>query len=110
MVLPFDEVNDFATNPVKYVVIICEEAIEPLIGRDIMDGGAKGYTVSTVRGRGVRGIRDARSMLSSNIRIEVLCSPTVAQTVLQTVYLKYAKNYGLVGFMLDAVAPKSQSY
>lgn len=102
--------SEGAMGPIKYVVIICEEALEPLIGRDIIDCGAKGFTVSTVRGRGVRGVRDAQSLLSSNIRIEVLCTPDVAQAVLDTAYRKYAKHYGLVGFMQDAVGPNSQGY
>jgi nitrogen regulatory protein PII len=97
-------------GPIKYVVIICEEAIEPLIGDDIMECGASGYTVSTVRGRGVRGVRDARTMLSSNIRIEVLCTAVVAQKLLDTAYRKYAKHYGLVGFMQDATVPNPQGY
>jgi len=110
MVLPGDGMNAGTMRPIKYVVIVCEEALEPLIGHDIMDCGAKGYTVSTVRGRGVRGVRDARSLLSSNIRIEVLCNPVVAQAVLDTVYRKYGKHYGLVGFMQDAVAPDPDGY
>lgn len=102
--------NDEPMGLVRYVVIVCEEALEPLIGRDIIQAGAKGYTVSTVRGRGVRGVRDAQWLLSSNIRIEILCRPAVAVAILETVYRKYAQHYGLVGFMHDVAGPHAEDY
>ena len=36
--------TEFGT--IHYVVVICEEAIETLVGRDIIASGAKGYTVT----------------------------------------------------------------
>lgn len=102
--------SELGYGAMKCVVVICEEALEPLIGRDIVAGGAKGYTVSTVRGRGVRGVRDAQWLLSSNIRFEILCAASVADSLLQTVYQKYATHYGLVGFVQDVVGPHAADY
>lgn len=95
---------------VKYLVLICEEAIENLVGHDIIEAGAKGYTVTTVRGRGHRGVRDAQWLLSSNIRIEVLCNEATARRIVNVVEDKFAKNYGLIVFVLDAHCHDAQRY
>jgi nitrogen regulatory protein PII len=95
---------------IKYLVLICEEAIENLVGRDIIEAGAKGFTVTTVRGRGNRGVRDAQWLLSSNIRIEVLCNEVIARRIVKVVEEKFAKNYGLIVFILDARCHDAQRY
>lgn len=101
---------DIALGTIHYVVLICEEAIEALIGKDIIACGAKGYTVSEVRGRGNRGVRDAQWLLSSNIRIEVLCSQVAAQLILRTVEHKYSQNYGLVAFTHPVNGPRADKF
>lgn len=95
---------------IHYVVLICEEAIESLVGKDIIAAGAKGYTVAEVRGRGNRGVRDAQWMLSSNVRIEVLCSEAAALRILQTVEGKYSQNYGLVAFTHPVMGPRADKF
>lgn len=97
-------------GPIHYVVLICEEAIESLVGKDIIAAGAKGYTVAEVRGRGNRGVRDAQWMLSSNVRIEVLCSEAAALRILQIVETKYSQNYGLVAFTHAVQGPRAEKY
>ena len=86
----------------KCVVLICEETLENLVGSDIIESGAKGYTVTTVRGRGNRGVRDAQWGLSSNIRFEVLCENDTAMRIVQAVENKYALNFGLIVYVLEA--------
>lgn len=102
--------DDLNIGPIKYVVLICEEALEPLVGEDIIAAGAKGYTVCTVRGRGNRGVRDAKWLLSSNIRVEILCSEASAQKIMETVERKYSENFGLVVFSQDVTGPRSDKY
>jgi hypothetical protein len=94
----------------RLVVIICEQALEPLLGPDLLAAGAKGYTVSDARGRGNRGVRDARWSLSSNVRIEILCSPAAAERIMGVVDAKYCQNYGLVVYAVDVVAPRAEKY
>jgi hypothetical protein len=88
----------------KVVVLICEEALENLVCVDILAAGAKGYTVSTVRGRGNRGVRDAGWLLSSNVRFEIMCSEDAALRFIDVVEQKYARHYGLVIYMHDVLA------
>lgn len=89
-------------HPIKLVVLICEEAMESSVAPDLMAAGAKGYTVCEARGRGARGERDARWLLSSNVRIEVLCHEDVAQRVVDMLVAKYSDNFGLVVYVQDA--------
>lgn len=102
--------NNLGIGPIKYVVLICEEALEPLVGQDIIAAGAKGYTVCTVHGRGNRGVRDAQWLLSSNIRIEILCGEQAALKIVETVERKYSENFGLVVFVQDVVGPRAEKY
>ncbi len=86
---------------IRLVVVICEEALEPVIQPELLAAGAKGYTVSKVSGCGAHGERDARWSLSSNIRIEILCNAGVAERIVHTVYDKFSANYGLVVYAMD---------
>lgn len=95
---------------VKHLVLICEAELEPLIGRDLIGAGAKGYTVADVRGRGNRGVRDAQWLLSGNIRIDVLCQNDTAHAIVGLVEQKYSRNYGLVVFIQDVVAPRAEKF
>lgn len=94
----------------KLVVIICEEALEPLLTPELLAAGAKGYSISDARGRGNRGVRDARWSLSSNVRIEVLCSEQAALRIMASVDTRYCENYGLVMYMHDVAAPRADKY
>jgi hypothetical protein len=94
----------------KVVVLICEEALESLVCVDILAAGAKGYTVSTVRGRGNRGVRDAGWLLSSNARFEIMCTEEVALRLIAVVEHKYAQHYGLIVYMHDVLASRSGNH
>lgn len=101
------------THPIgktKLVVIVCEEALEPLLGPELIAAGARGYTVLEARGRGNRGVRDARWLLSANVRIEVLCSEATGLRILELVDSRYCNNYGLVTYMHDVDAPRAEKY
>ncbi len=82
------------------VVIIAEAELESLLRESIMQAGASGYTVAEARGRGNRGLRDDRLLLSNNVRFEVLCAPSTAQTLLNVVRERYSHHYGIVAYAL----------
>ncbi len=87
------------------VVIIAEAELEPLLRDTIMQAGASGYTVAEVRGRGNRGLRDDRLLLSNNVRFEVLCDEATARSVLDTVLGRYGRHYGIVAYALPTWTP-----
>jgi hypothetical protein len=87
---------------VKLVTVICEAALERLIARDLIgELGARGYSICDVRGRGARGEQDARWAPSSNVRIEILCEADLARQIIDTLFDRYAKNYGMVAWQVD---------
>lgn len=95
---------------IKLVVVICEQALAPLLEPELLELGARGYTISDVRGRGNRGERDARWALSGNIRVEVLCNPATAERILSTVDARFGANFGLVAYAVDVEAPRPEKY
>lgn len=86
------------------VVVIAEAELESVLRDEILAAGAKGYTVGEVRGRGNRGLRDDRLLLSNNVRFEVLCDVSTAHRVLATVLERYGQHYGLVAYALPTWA------
>lgn len=83
------------------LTIITEGAIEEILLRDLERLGVRGYTVSDARGRGGRGVRDATWGEVSNIRLEVICSRTLAETILHHFQKHYYANYAMVAFLHD---------
>lgn len=87
---------------VKLVTVICEAALEPLIAPALLLSlGAKGYSICEARGRGNRGLQDARWSMSTNIRIEILCDADTARRILDTLFERYSANYGMVAWAVD---------
>ena len=97
-------------NQTKLVVCVCEEALEALMAPELLAAGAKGYTVMDARGRGARGVRDARWMLSSNVRIEILCQEDVAQRIVDLITNKYSDNFGLIVYVQDVETIRSEKF
>ena len=91
-----------SNDRIKLVVLICEEALENIVLPELLAAGAKGYSICEARGRGIRGVRDARWLLSSNVRIELLCEVVVARGLIKLIEEKYSTNYGLIVYMVDA--------
>jgi hypothetical protein len=98
------------TGPIQLVVILCEQALEKLIEPELLAAGAKGYSISDARGRGNRGLRDARWLLSSNVRIEILCNAEVAHRIMEMVDSKYCDNYGLVMYTQEVQASRAEKF
>ena len=69
--------------------------------RDLKRLGVRGYTVLDARGQGRRGVRDAAWGEAANIRIEVICTRALAETVLQDLLSRYYDNYAMVAFLHD---------
>lgn len=92
------------------MVLVCEEALEAIIAPDLLAAGAKGYTVCEARGRGARGVQDARWLLSANVRMEILCQEDVAQRLVEMIVTKYSDNFGLVVYMLDVETSRGNKF
>ena len=85
----------------KLVTIITEAVLEAEL-RDVLEAlGVSGYTITNARGRGSRGVRDAGWTSSSNIRIEVICSDSLATTITRLLRENYYNNYAMVVYESD---------
>lgn len=80
------------------MTIYTEAALETNLVKDIDALGAPGYTITNARGRGSRGLRGASWEANSNIRIEILCSNELAQTLTSHLQKTYYDNYAMVTF------------
>ena len=83
------------------LTVITESAIEDTLLKDLDKLGVHGYTVSDARGRGGRGVRDASWGEVSNIRLEMICQRTLAETILNHIQNHYYDNYAMVAFLQD---------
>jgi nitrogen regulatory protein P-II 2 len=85
---------------VKLVTIIAEEVLEATLEKEILALGAKGYTVTTVRGKGEQGKRE-NIWEGGNIKIETIVSPEVSEKIIDHVKRKYFNQYAMVAFVSD---------
>jgi hypothetical protein len=88
------------TVVMKRVVIIGDCDLEHLLLKEILDLGATGYTLHNVRGKGGRGIRP-RHEVSGNLKIEVIATANVAQSILDHLSRHYFHKYAMIGFLDD---------
>lgn len=82
----------------QLVTIIGEAILEEHIIKEIRRLGAKGCTVSDVRGEGSRGARSAE-FGEANIKIEAVVAPEVAQAILNLLGEHYFPHYALVAYV-----------
>lgn len=80
----------------QLLTIITESVMEASLVKDIERLGAKGYTIMDVRGKGSKGLRGAGWDANANIRIEVICGDTVAESISKHLQEKYYNDYAMV--------------
>jgi nitrogen regulatory protein PII len=85
----------------KLVTIITERAIESEVVEVLQKSGARGYTVSDVRGGGAHGTRSGAEDQSANVRIETICEAVVASQISERLYGEFFKNYAMVIYLAD---------
>lgn len=93
----------------KLLVIIAEVVLEEQILLEIKNLGAKGYTLSEVRGEGSRGIRTSE-WERKNIKIETMVSPEVADDILTCLSEKYFSDYAVTVYVYDVGVARGEKY
>ena len=89
-------------RPLQLVTIVCEALIEDRLVRDLKQIGMTGYTRSSVRGEGRRGVRDEWE--GNNARIEALVRPETAAQMLARLEAVYAPHYPVVAWVSEVQA------
>jgi nitrogen regulatory protein PII len=93
----------------KLVVIIAEAVLEDQLLLEIKKLGAKGYTVSQVRGEGSRGVR-TNEWERENSKIETVVSPKVADEILTRLAEKYFSDYAVIVYVHDVGVSRGEKY
>lgn len=85
----------------KLLTIITELDIEEHLLKDIDELGAKGYTITVVRGKGEKGIRNSIWSANSNIKVEIICDNKLCEKIIEFLKENYLKNYATILFISE---------
>lgn len=77
-------------------------------GRALLGLGAKGYTLSEVRGSGARGVRAGQPDV--NVKIEAVVSPEVADRILAHLAEHYFAHYAVIAYVETVAVVRGEKY
>lgn len=97
------------TITLKKITIVAEAVLEERLIREMRQLGARGYTLSEVRGDGSRGVR-ASEWEGKNIQLEILASAETADRVLTHVSERYFAHYAVVVWLTDVQVIRGNRY
>ncbi len=84
----------------KLVTIIAEEILKDRLVKKVQELGATGASFHRTQGVGSRGARH-NDMFGENVQMKVVCSPAVAEKILQHVADNYFEHYAVVAWVGD---------
>ncbi|MCE2900321.1 MAG: P-II family nitrogen regulator [Gemmatimonas sp.] len=97
------------TYPFKLVTIIAEPVLEQKITHDLRQLGATGFTIVEGRGQGSRGLQ-ATEIPGSDIRIESIVEPDVADRIVAHLATTYFGNYEVIAYLSDVAVVRGDKY
>lgn len=92
------------------LTVICEAALEKKLVADLEQLGAPGWTISDARGRGAHGVRSAGWETESNIRVEVICAPELAERLASHLQQRYYANYAMVCYLAQVEVLRPEKF
>jgi nitrogen regulatory protein PII len=94
----------------RMVTIVTEAALERVLVAELETLGVRGFTITDARGKGSRGTRQSEWSQEGNIRIEVICDPTVADHVAERMRQRFYDHYAMILFMQDVSVLRSDKF
>ncbi len=94
----------------RMVTIVTEAALERALIEELETLGARGFTITDARGKGSRGTRQSDWAQEGNIRVEVLCDPTLADNIAQRVRERFYDHYAMILFLQDVSVLRSDKF
>jgi nitrogen regulatory protein PII len=85
----------------QLITIVAESVVEQKLIDDIKKCGAKGYSVSHVRGEGVTG-KNTLDLNGPSIRLESVVTDKVAESILEMLAEKYFDKYAVIAWITVA--------
>jgi nitrogen regulatory protein P-II 2 len=97
------------THPLKLVTVVAEAVLEERLVREVKALGARGYTLSDVRGEGSRGVR-ASEWEGRNVKLETLVTAAVAERILEHLATRYFAHYAVVAYVENVEVVRGEKY
>jgi len=88
--------DEFRTVELERVTIVAESVLESRLIALVRELGARGWTLTEVRGEGSRGVR--ASEWEGNVKIETLVPKAVADRLLASLARDYFPHYAVVAY------------
>jgi hypothetical protein len=96
-------------HPLKLVTVVTEKVLRDQIVQKILELGATGCTHADVLGTGSRGAR-RDDVFGGNVRIDVICSQSVAEAILTFVSHNFFERYACIAWVTDASVVRGARY
>ncbi|MGL6222194.1 MAG: P-II family nitrogen regulator [Steroidobacteraceae bacterium] len=94
----------------RMVTIVTEAALERALVDELESLGVRGFTIMDARGKGSRGLRQSDWAQEGNIRVEVICDPTLADSIAQRVRDRFYDHYAMILFLQDVSVLRSDKF
>jgi nitrogen regulatory protein PII len=93
----------------QLITIVAESVVEQKLIDDIKKCGAKGYSVSHVRGEGVTG-KNTLDLNGPSIRLESVVTDKVAESILDMLAEKYFDKYAVISWITPAYVARPERF
>ena len=97
------------TSARQLITIVAESVIEQKLIDDIKKCGAKGYSVSHVRGEGVTG-KNTLDLNGPSIRLESVVTDKVAEAILNMLGYKYFDKNAVIAWITPAYVARPERF
>ena len=94
----------------RMVTIVTEATLERALVGELESLGVRGFTITDARGKGSRGTRQSDWAQEGNIRVEVICDPTLADSIAQRVRERFYDHYAMILFLQDVSVLRSDKF
>lgn len=88
-------------TPLRLVTIICEAHARGPVLELLRTAGAHGWTLFPVEGDGARGARPADIPEFTNLQIQVVVQPAVAEELLARLARDFFPRFGMIAYASD---------
>lgn len=97
-------------NNSTIITIVTESSLETQLSREFETLGVHGYTITDARGKGTRGSRNGDWDADSNIRIEVICSESMAKAIADLLQQKYYENFAMIFYSHEVFVLRPEKF
>lgn len=98
-----------ARHTVNLVTIVAEGVLREQLLAELLELGARGYTVGEVHGHGSSGI-SGQFWSGAQIRIETLVAPAVAERIMEHLQANYFNIYSVIAYNSEVSVVRADKY